>query len=60
VFRKTMADLGWIAQFFCDYRMLASTAAALREISRDMPVIVDHLGMVRRRGASAMRISRPC
>jgi predicted TIM-barrel fold metal-dependent hydrolase len=46
VFRKTMAELGWVAQFFCDHRMLAPTAAALREISRDMPVIVDHLGMV--------------
>jgi predicted TIM-barrel fold metal-dependent hydrolase len=46
VFRKTMADLGWVAQFFCDHRMLESTAAALRDISRQMPVIVDHLGMV--------------
>ncbi len=46
VFRKTMAELGWVAQFFCDYRMLAPTAAALRDIARDMPVIVDHLGMV--------------
>jgi predicted TIM-barrel fold metal-dependent hydrolase len=46
VFRKTMAELGWVAQFFCDYRMLAGTAAALRDISRDLPVIVDHLGMV--------------
>jgi 2-pyrone-4,6-dicarboxylate lactonase len=46
VFRKTMAELGWVAQFFCDHRMLAPTAAALRDISRDMPVIVDHLGMV--------------
>ena len=46
VFRKTMAELGWIAQFFCDYRMLAPSAAALRDIARDMPVIVDHLGMV--------------
>jgi 2-pyrone-4,6-dicarboxylate lactonase len=46
VFRKAMADLGWVAQFFCDYRMLAPAAAALREISGDMPVIVDHLGMV--------------
>jgi predicted TIM-barrel fold metal-dependent hydrolase len=45
-FRKTMAELGWVAQFFCDYRMLAPTAAALRDIARDMPVIVDHLGMV--------------
>jgi 2-pyrone-4,6-dicarboxylate lactonase len=46
VFRKTMADLGWVAQFFCDHRMLAPSAAALRDIARDMPVIVDHLGMV--------------
>jgi 2-pyrone-4,6-dicarboxylate lactonase len=46
VFRKTMADLGWVAQFFCDHRMLAPSAAALRDISRQMPVIVDHLGMV--------------
>lgn len=46
VFRKTMAELGWVAQFFCDYRMLEPTAPALRDIARDMPVIVDHLGMV--------------
>src|SRR5579884_4171640 len=46
VFRETMADLGWVAQFFCDHRMLAPTAEKLREISRDLPVIVDHLGMV--------------
>ena len=29
VFRKTMAELGWVAQFFCDHRMLAPAAAAL-------------------------------
>jgi predicted TIM-barrel fold metal-dependent hydrolase len=46
VFRSTMADLGWVAQFFCDHRMLAPAAAALDAISRDMPVIVDHLGTV--------------
>jgi len=46
VFRNTMADLGWVAQFFCDHRLLASSAAVLKDISRDMPVIVDHLGMV--------------
>ena len=46
VFRKTMADLGWVAQFFCDHRLLAPAAAAFKAISRDMPVIVDHLGMV--------------
>ena len=46
VFRETMTDLGWVAQFFCDHRMLAPSAAALRDIARDMTVIVDHLGMV--------------
>jgi 2-pyrone-4,6-dicarboxylate lactonase len=46
VFRTTMAELGWVVQFFCDHRMLAETAAALRDISRDMTVIIDHLGMV--------------
>jgi len=46
LFRKTMTELGWVVQFFCDHRMLAETAPALRDISRDMTVIVDHLGMV--------------
>ena len=46
VFRKTMADLGWVMQIFCDHRMLAGAAPYLRDVSREMPVIVDHLGMV--------------
>jgi predicted TIM-barrel fold metal-dependent hydrolase len=46
VFRKTMAELGWVVQFFCDYRMLTETVAALRDVAREMTVIVDHLGMV--------------
>ena len=46
VFRKTMADLGWVAQFFCDGRILKDFAPALRDIAGDMPVIVDHYGMV--------------
>ncbi len=46
VFRRTMAELGWVMQIFCDHRMLQGTAATLRDISGDMPVIVDHLGMV--------------
>lgn len=45
-FRRTMADLGWVAQFFCDYRVLAETANTLRAIGREMPVIVDHYGMI--------------
>jgi 2-pyrone-4,6-dicarboxylate lactonase len=46
VFRHTMTELGWVVQFFCDHRMLAPTAPALHDISREMTVIVDHLGMV--------------
>ena len=46
VFRKTMAELGWVAQFFCDGRVLRDFAPALRAIAQDMPVIVDHYGMV--------------
>jgi 2-pyrone-4,6-dicarboxylate lactonase len=45
-FRKTMAELGWVVQFFCDHRMLAETAAPLRDIAREMTVIIDHLGVV--------------
>jgi 2-pyrone-4,6-dicarboxylate lactonase len=46
VFRKTMAELGWVMQIFCDGRVLAETAPRLRDIARDMPVIIDHYGMV--------------
>jgi 2-pyrone-4,6-dicarboxylate lactonase len=46
VFRKTMRDLGWVMQLFCDHRVIQDAAATLRDISREMPVIVDHLGMV--------------
>ncbi len=46
VFRKTMADLGWVFQIFCDYRMLRDAAGTLCGISREMPVIVDHFGVV--------------
>ena len=46
VFRRTMGGLGWVMQVFCDWRVLQDAAAALRDISGEMPVIVDHLGMV--------------
>jgi 2-pyrone-4,6-dicarboxylate lactonase len=46
VFRRMMGGLGWVMQVFCDWRMLQDAAAALRDISGEMPVIVDHLGMV--------------
>ncbi len=46
VFRKTMAELGWVMQIFCDGQVLQAMAPKLREISREMPIIVDHYGMV--------------
>ena len=46
VFRKTMGELGWVMQIFCDWRLLADIAPTLREIAREMPVVVDHYGMV--------------
>jgi 2-pyrone-4,6-dicarboxylate lactonase len=46
MFRKTMAELGWAMQIFCDWQMIGETAPTLREISREMPVIVDHYMML--------------
>ena len=43
VFRKTMAELGWVMQIFCDWRLMQDLAPRLRDISREMPVIVDHM-----------------
>ena len=46
VFRKTMAELGWVMQIFCDWQVMGEMAPTLREIARDMPVIVDHYMMM--------------
>jgi 2-pyrone-4,6-dicarboxylate lactonase len=46
VFRKAMRELGFVAQFFCDFRVLQDVASTLRDIAREIPVIIDHLGMV--------------
>lgn len=43
VFRRTMADLGWVMQIFCDWRLMAELAPRLKDISAEMPVIVDHM-----------------
>jgi 2-pyrone-4,6-dicarboxylate lactonase len=43
VFRNTMAELGWVMQIFCDWRLMDGLAPVLREVSRQMPVIVDHM-----------------
>lgn len=43
VFRKTMAELGWVTQIFCDWRLMGGLGPILRDVSRQMPVIVDHM-----------------
>jgi 2-pyrone-4,6-dicarboxylate lactonase len=43
VFRKTMAELGWAMQIFCDWRLMQELSPLLREVSRETPVIVDHM-----------------
>ena len=43
VFRPVMRELGWAMQIFCDWRLMADLAATLRDIAREMPVIVDHM-----------------
>jgi 2-pyrone-4,6-dicarboxylate lactonase len=43
VFRKSMRDLGWVMQVFCDWRLMQEVAPVLREVSREMPVVVDHM-----------------
>jgi predicted TIM-barrel fold metal-dependent hydrolase len=43
VFRKVMAELGWVMQIFCDWRLMREVCPVLRAISREMPVIVDHM-----------------
>lgn len=43
VFRAAMCDLGWVMQVFCDWRLMGEMAARLRDISQEMPVIVDHM-----------------
>ena len=41
-----MAELGWVMQLFCDHRVMQDVAPTLRAVSREMPVIVDHMLMV--------------
>ena len=43
VFRKAMAELGWVMQVFCDWRLMQDVAPAMRDISGEMPVVVDHM-----------------
>jgi 2-pyrone-4,6-dicarboxylate lactonase len=42
-FRPVMRDLGLIMQVWCDWQLLRDVAGTLREISREMPVVIDHM-----------------
>jgi len=43
VFRPVMRELGLVMQVFADWRLMRDLEPTLREISREMPVIVDHM-----------------
>jgi 2-pyrone-4,6-dicarboxylate lactonase len=43
VFRSSMAELGWVMQIFCDWRLMEGLGPTLREVSRQMPVVIDHM-----------------
>ncbi len=42
-FRPMMRELGWIMQVWCDWRALPDVAGKLREISAEMPMVIDHM-----------------
>jgi 2-pyrone-4,6-dicarboxylate lactonase len=42
-FRKTMIELGWHMQVWCDWRQLPELADIFKGIAVDMPVIFDHM-----------------
>ena len=43
VFRPAMRELGWIMQTWCDHRVLPEVEGLLREVAREMPVVLDHI-----------------
>jgi 2-pyrone-4,6-dicarboxylate lactonase len=42
-FRPVMRELGWIMQTWCDHRVLPEVEGLLREVAREMPVVLDHI-----------------
>jgi len=42
-FRPTMRALNWVMQVWCEWRILPDVAATLRDISAEMPVVIDHM-----------------
>jgi 2-pyrone-4,6-dicarboxylate lactonase len=43
VFRPVMRQFGMAMQVFADWRLMGDLSSTLRDISREMPVIVDHM-----------------
>ena len=43
VFEKSMRDLGWHMQVWCDWRVLPELVPILRGIAKGMPVVIDHM-----------------
>ena len=57
---RPCAELGWVMQVFCDWRLMGEVARLLREIAREMPVVLDHmLNMPAARGIDDP-VSRRC
>jgi 2-pyrone-4,6-dicarboxylate lactonase len=51
VFRPMMRELDWVMQVWCDWRLMPDVAGTLKGISREMPVVIDHmLSIPARRG----------
>lgn len=42
-FRPVMRELGLIMQVWCDWQLLPQVVEKLRETSREMPVVIDHM-----------------
>jgi predicted TIM-barrel fold metal-dependent hydrolase len=42
-FRPVMRDRGMVMQVWCDWRLMAEVAPTLRDISAELPVVVDHM-----------------
>ena len=42
-FRPTMRALNWVMQVWCEWRILPDVAGTLRDISAEMPIVIDHM-----------------
>jgi predicted TIM-barrel fold metal-dependent hydrolase len=42
-FRATMTELGWHMQVWCDWRQLDELVPIFQDITRDLPIVIDHM-----------------